>query len=105
MKKLLDVTERMLKIASVICASALIAVVLLQIAGRYFMKTALPWSEELSRLLLVLNVTVAAPLAARGDRYVRVDILINYLPRAISKKFVSITDFLVAAFLFLVSYQ
>lgn len=105
MKKILDALEALLKICSVACAAALILVVLLQICGRYIFETALPWSEELSRLLLVLNVTVAAPLAVRGDRYVRVDILTNHLPKNISKPFVAVTDLLVAGFLALVSYH
>lgn len=105
MKKILDALEALLKISSVACAAALILVVLLQICGRYVFETALPWSEELSRLLLVLNVTVAAPLAARGDRYVRVDILTNHLPKSISQPFVAVTDLLVAVFLTLTSFH
>lgn len=105
MKKLSEVLARILRVLVIALTVALVLDVTLQILGRYILRTPYPWTEELSRLLLVSIVTLAAPLAAKDDRYVRVDVLTNRLPEKVRGIFVPLTDLLVAVFLFFVAYQ
>lgn len=66
----------------------LIAVVFLQIFARFFLTKAPSWTEEASRFLFIYSVCLGAPLALKRGEYVRVDILINIIP----KKFQDILD-------------
>lgn len=105
MKRLFNTVITILKALVVLFCTALVATVTLQIFGRYFFKAPLPWTEELSRMLMVLIVTAAAPLAAYYDRYVRVDVVFAHFPSKAKETYVAIMDIVVAVFLLMVAYH
>ena len=105
MNKLLDKLVRLLRVIVIALTVCLAADVLLQIVGRYFLSRPLPWTEELARMLLVLDVTFAAPLAVRDNCFVRVDILVMRLPERGREIALAVLDFVTAAFHVLVAVQ
>lgn len=105
MKKLYDGLVWLLRGIVIVLTACLVADVLLQIVGRYLFRHPLPWTEELARMLLVLNVTFAAPLAVRSNCFVRVDILLLRLPERLRGLAMAVLDFVTAAFLVLVAVQ
>lgn len=83
MKKL-SIVDKTLETGTIVCFSALIVVVTLQISMR-FLPFSVVWTEELSRFLFIYSVAFAAPLAMKRKEFVNVDILINKLPQKIKK--------------------
>lgn len=77
--KLLD---RTLEIATILCFTGLIIVVIIQIASRYLPQSFI-WTEELSRFLFLYSVSFGAPLALKDKEFINVDILLNYLPKRV----------------------
>ncbi|MGJ9385700.1 TRAP transporter small permease [Salipaludibacillus sp. CF4.18] len=77
--KLLD---RTLEIATILCFTALIVVVIIQIASRYLPQSFI-WTEELSRFLFLYSVSFGAPLALKDKEFINVDLLLNYLPKRV----------------------
>ena len=105
MRKFADGLLMILKVLTITLAVALVVVVMLQILGRHILTQPMPWTEELSRLILVMIVTTSAPLTANSNKYVRVDVAINLIPERIRKIVVAALDVVVAIFLFFVAYQ
>ena len=105
MKKAADILALVCKVIVVILAVSLVADVTIQILGRYIFLHPFPWTEEMARFLMIWIVTFAAPLAARGDRFVRVDILTNRLPDGIREKYLAVLNFLISSFLLFVAWK
>lgn len=81
MKRVFDYLERILSFLVIILGAALVLDVILQILGRYVLTRPVSWTEELSRYLLAGIVAFATPVVARKDQYIRVDMLLNKLPK------------------------
>lgn len=60
----------------------MLAVLVLQVAARYFFGVALSWSEELSLLLFTWVVLLVGSLGVREDFHVRLTLLPDMLPGA-----------------------
>lgn len=73
--------EKSLEVMVVLTFIALIFVVFLQVFARFFLPKSPSWTEEASRFLFIYSVIFGAPLALKRGEYVRVDILINMLPK------------------------
>lgn len=59
--------------------AALIAVVGANVFCRYVLRAAIPWAEEAARYIMVYMAYLAAPLALRGARHVRIGLLTHHL--------------------------
>lgn len=81
--KLVDFIEsRVEKVMAFIAASTLIilsAIVLLQIFARLFLDTPPVWTEELSRYLFIVTISVSVGIAFKRGELVSVDLLLNFL--------------------------
>lgn len=105
MKRVFDYLERILSFLVIILGAALVLDVILQILGRYVLTRPVSWTEELSRYLLAGIVAFATPVVARKDQYIRVDMLLNKLPKKVRGCCVCALDILVAVFLLIVAYH
>ena len=103
MKRIFDYLERILSFLVIILGVALVLDVILQILGRYVLTRPVSWTEELSRYLLAGIVAFATPVVARKDQYIRVDMLLNKLPKKARGYCVCALDVLVAVFLLIVA--
>ena len=70
----------------------LVAVVLVQIASRYFFNSPLFWTEEISRYLLIILTFVGAPIAVRNNSNVSLDFIIGFLPGKIRRLLAAIAQ-------------
>lgn len=104
MKRLLDSLERalaaVLRPAVFVCMAALAAVITLQIVSRVLF-TAVSWTEEVARFLLVWLTFLGATLALTEKRHIAVTILTDRLPPALGRVaaivgLVAMTAFLIA---------
>jgi TRAP-type C4-dicarboxylate transport system permease small subunit len=66
------------------CVALMVAFILAQVWFRYVIGTALPWSEEASRFLMLWMVGLMAPTAYRRGGFVAIDMLLAALPRAVA---------------------
>ncbi|GGC84574.1 hypothetical protein GCM10007216_14070 [Thalassobacillus devorans] len=99
-----NILSRILKLLTILCFTALVIVVIIQITGRYSPFTFV-WTEELSRFLFIFSIAFAAPIAMEQREYVRVDLFLSILPKK-AKKYVEALIYLIVGLFsaYLVSY-
>ncbi|ALA52963.1 TRAP transporter small permease [Shouchella clausii] len=95
--KAISILDKLLAWATLLLFTALLAVVVIQILGRYLPYNAI-WTEELSRYLFVYAITTAAPLALRKNEFIRVDMVLAPLKEKTKRLYESIILGLVFAF-------
>lgn len=59
----------------------MVLIILAQVFARYVLNDALPWSEELARVLMLWLTGLMAPSAYRWGAFVAIDMLRDLLPR------------------------
>ncbi len=80
-------------------------VILVQVFLRYVVKASLPWSEELSRYLMVWIGLMGASLALQEGRHIEVTLLLERVPRRVRKVLTGIALLAVLWFLWLMLQQ
>ncbi|OUN00197.1 MAG: hypothetical protein BAA04_09285 [Firmicutes bacterium ZCTH02-B6] len=73
------VTGAVLRAAVGLLMIALVAVVMTNVIFRYVLKAPLPWAEEFARYCMVYMAYLAAPLALREGRHVRITVITDRL--------------------------
>lgn len=81
MTKVLNTIENVHRLLAAICTIGMISIVLLQVFSRLCLPFCPSWTEELSRFLYIHAIGFAAPIALRNDLFVKVDIVIDLLPK------------------------
>ncbi|MBO8140840.1 MAG: TRAP transporter small permease [Firmicutes bacterium] len=69
----------MLAAAAGLCIATLIAVVFANVFFRYVLHAPIPWAEEVARYTMVYMAYLAAPLALREGRHIRITIVTDRL--------------------------
>jgi len=69
-----------------------------EMAARWFFNTSLTWSEDLSRVLLVVMVYFGAAAVAGEDRHIRVEFILDALPSGIQRAMRLLIDVACLAF-------
>lgn len=93
--KAVKVLEKSLKYLTIILMTAMVALVFTNVIFRYFLNAAIAWSEEISRFILIWVVFLGAVLAYTKDEHLGLDILVNSLPKKVSKFIAVLADLLV----------
>ncbi|GBF10656.1 TRAP transporter small permease [Tepidibacillus sp. HK-1] len=88
----------------VVLFSLMVILTFVQVLSRFVFHLSLGWSEEISRYLFVWLVYISAAMAAKHRRHIRVEIIDQLFPRAVSKWFGLLSDLLWIAFSLLVAY-
>ena len=83
---------------------AMLTIMGLQVCLRYVFGTSLPWSEELSRYLLIYMVYVGAAVGVRNRSHIRIDIIDTVLSNRLTIALRRIVDILVLAYLAYVAF-
>lgn len=79
-----DIIAKVLRIGTFLSFSALVVTVVLQIITRFLIPgITLVWTEELSRFLFIYSVAFGAPLAMKNQEYVKVDVILELLPKKV----------------------
>lgn len=100
-----DYIAKVLEIGAVISFAALISVVSLQVFARFLLPKTPSWTEEASRFLFIYSVAFSAPLAIKRGEYVKVDIVVNKLPKKIAKRLDGVIYGILSIFFLLVTYH
>jgi C4-dicarboxylate transporter DctQ subunit len=79
-KKFLDNFEEFIVVPLV---AVMTAVIILQVIFRYVLKGSLPWSEELSRYLMIWVTFVGASIGVKRGAHIGVEMLVVFLPKNI----------------------
>jgi C4-dicarboxylate transporter DctQ subunit len=69
-----------------------------EMVARWFFNTSLTWSEDLSRVLLVVMVYFGAAAVSGEDRHIRVEFILNALPAAVQRAVRLLIDLACLAF-------
>ena len=77
-KKFLNNIEEFIVVPLV---AVMTAVIILQVFFRYVLKGSLPWSEELSRYLMIWVTFVGASIGVKRGAHVGVEMLVMILPK------------------------
>lgn len=64
-----------------VCLGVMVVVILIQVFFRYGLGNALPWTEELSRFLMLWMTALMAPTAFRRGGFVGIEMVAALLPR------------------------
>lgn len=72
----IDWVEAIIAVAFILMIIAL----LLQVFARYVVQVSIPWTEEISRYLLVLLTFVGAALAIRDKQHIAITFLLDRIP-------------------------
>ncbi len=97
MTKLRDATE----LLAAAFMAALVAVVLIQVIARYFLRISVSWSEESARYLLVWLTLIGAAAATARGKHIVIDSIIVNLPARVLRPVTTIA--LVASIVTLVA--
>ena len=84
---------------------AMFLVVMAQVIFRYLLLRPLPWSEELSRYLMVWGACLAASEAYAGGNHVGVTIIINAIKPGMRKIMTMVIHLVVAVLMAVIVYQ
>ncbi len=84
--------------------AVMLTVVIIQVVLRMF-KASVPWSEELSRMLLIWIGMLGAGIAAKEGLHVGVDFLITLLPSTLQQLIKILINLALITFLIFFAYQ
>src|SRR5690625_1419708 len=99
-----NVLEKVLVTVSVIVLLMLVTTVSLQVFIRYVMKGSLPWVHEVSSGLLIWLTFIGSAYLIRGNRHLRVDMLIVKAPTWLQKTVNIFLDLLNMVFVIVLIY-
>jgi TRAP-type C4-dicarboxylate transport system permease small subunit len=71
--------ERFLELVISLCLLTMVAVTVIDVAGRYFLSAPLPGGYEISELLMGLTVFASLPLASRAEGHLTIGLLTDRL--------------------------
>jgi TRAP-type transport system small permease protein len=84
LKRISDILEKFVGYICMVLVAVMLTVVMVQVTLRAA-RASVPWSEELSRMLLIWIGMLGAGIAAKNGLHVGVDFLITVLPRKLSQ--------------------
>lgn len=98
-RKLLDILQNITEYLLFAMVAVMVVVVFAQVFCRFVLRASLPWSEELSRYVMVWISMLGASIGIRRKGHVGVEALVMMLPGGLRRLASAITT-LVACFFF-----
>jgi TRAP-type C4-dicarboxylate transport system permease small subunit len=103
-EQFLKIVEKVFFWLSVLTLGGMTVLIFIQVIFRYLFNQPLAWSEELARFLFIWMTFVAGVVAARRGQHIRVELIVDRLPRA-GKKTIGVFAHLVSVVFFgIISY-
>lgn len=97
--KFSDYLENAVKISIFLSMAGIVLFVNLAVFFRYVLSDPLTWTTEISSYLLVYTVLFGASLALRHNQFVKVEAILNLLPKRLKTWIFIATQLLIAFFL------
>ena len=91
--------ENVVKISLILSMAAIVLFVNLAVFFRYVLSDPLTWTTELSSYLLVYSVLFGASVALRHNHFVKVEALLDLLPKRLKTWIIMLSHVLIALFL------
>lgn len=88
----------------VVCVALMVIFILIQVFCRYVLGSALPWSEEAARFLMLWMTGLMAPTAFRRGGFVSIDMLVLMMPRSLAA-LLQLTLLMLSLVVLLVGFQ
>ena len=83
--------DRFEKTAVTLLLGTMIIVVFLQVFFRFVIKGSLPWSEELSRYVMIWAVFFGASMGAKSGAHIGVEAFVNFFPQNIRRAMIVVS--------------
>ena len=93
--RMLNLLSKVLNLIISILLSLMVIIVFSNVIGRYFLHSALAWSEEISRFLFIWMVLFGSILAYVNDEHLGLDLLVRSLPVKAAQGVAVIADILI----------
>ena len=91
--------ENVVKVSLILSMASIVLIVNLAVFFRYVLSDPLTWTTEISSYLLVYTVLFGASIALKHNQFVKVEALLNLLPKRLIKWIVMLSHVLIALFL------
>ena len=91
--------ENVVKVSIILSMAGIVLFVNLAVFFRYVLSDPLTWTTEISSYLLVYTVLFGASIALRHNQFVKVEALLNLLPKHLKTWIVMLSHVLIALFL------
>ncbi len=92
--------ESFLNVVIGVMLASMVVIVFGNVIFRYFLNSAIAWSEEVSRFMLIWLSFLGAVIAFMKNEHLGLDLLVKYLPPIASRALVVLADVLVIIALF-----
>ena len=99
LEKLSGYLENVVKVSLILSMASIVLFVNLAVFFRYVLSDPLTWTTEISSYLLVYTVLFGASIALKHNQFVKVEALLNLLPKRFIKWIVMLSHVLIALFL------
>jgi len=97
--------ERVLVRLTAALVASVVVVVGLQVVSRHILRSPIPWTEEIARLLLVWSMLVGGVLALARNEHTRVTVVLRLLPSRLARAVETGTGLALIVFLVVLGYQ
>jgi TRAP-type transport system small permease protein len=84
LSSILKTSEHILRVVTAILFSGMVLVVFMNVVARYCFSASLPWSEEVSRFMLIYLVFLGAIVAYINNEHLGLDLVIKLVPLRVS---------------------
>jgi TRAP-type C4-dicarboxylate transport system permease small subunit len=91
--------ENVVKVSLILSMAGIVLFVNLAVFFRYVLSDPLTWTTEISSYLLVYTVLFGSSIALRHNQFVKVEALLNLLPKRLKTWVIMLSHVLIALFL------
>jgi TRAP-type transport system small permease protein len=102
--KFIDFINKIVKVIASVMLAIMSVLIVLQVIFRYILESSLPWSEELSRYLMVYIVFFGAALSLRYRQMIAIEFIGEKLP-AVARKYLNIVVLFICVVFFGVLFK
>ena len=104
MKTMLDGLDRLACWLIMLAMALMVAVVSVQVLLRYGFNSSLDWADDIGRLLFVMSVFLAVPIAVKQGAHISIGLLVERLPPLAQNLLARFVALLSAGMMILICY-
>jgi TRAP-type C4-dicarboxylate transport system permease small subunit len=105
MQTILDGLDRLASWLIMLAMALMVVVVSVQVLLRYGFNSSLDWADDIGRLLFVISVFLAVPIAVRHGAHIGIGLLVDRLPPGLQDGLARFVALLSAGMMVLIAYH